>query len=185
MTISLVRESAAARSLAAAALTDRLPKDFGAHPAPGTLAVLPLYSIPNDHMLSRAYHHSWCWGWRYFWLHPDFEKGAVVDIRRTRGGRAKLQRYATGTWVQRVTSAMAETATRHALSGERLRPRILRLPEIQMEAFWLSPATREGGSYFKSLLDSLEDDAFAFEASRRIRELVPEQGRHNKRAPAR
>lgn len=171
MTISLVREAPAARKIAVSVLTERLSKDFEPRETPGVLAVLPLYGIPNSHFLSGGFHRSWRWGWRYFWVHPDLAEGAIIDIRRTAGGRTRLQRYATGRWVQRVTRAMSNVSGKHAASDELYRPRILRLPEIHMEAFWLSPAEHQGQHYFESLIDEIPDDDFVAEARTRLQDL--------------
>ncbi|MDZ3833106.1 MAG: hypothetical protein U0S50_15005 [Sphingopyxis sp.] len=168
MTIARVRESPVARRIAIEVLNDRLAKDFAAHPVVGTMAVLPLYAIPDIHMKTGEYHHSWRWGWRYFWIHPHMEEGAIVDIRRTAGGRTRPQRYAKSCWGLRVTNVMANAAIRYAGPDALYRPRILRLPDIHMEAFWLSPSRREGHHHFTSLTDDVPEDRFVTEARSRL-----------------
>jgi hypothetical protein len=138
----------------------------------GMLGMLPVYSIPRARLLRGQYHHSWRSGWRYFWLPVDADEGAVIEVIRTDTGGAKLGYFTYGSAAARLAAQLERAETKHQADAIRLRPRILSLGPVQMEALWLNERGPTGENHFESLLQAADGKGFVETALDRYRKLA-------------
>jgi hypothetical protein len=173
MPLNPVRHSRPALEIAKACLNELLWDAMG-RPAGlpnGMLGMLPVYSIPRVRLLRGQYHHSWRSGWRYFWVPVDADAGAVVEVNRTDDGGAKLGYFSYGRAAVRLATQLERAEAKYQADAIRLRPRILSLGPVQMEALWLNEGGRAGENLFASLLPATNGKGFVQTALDRYRKL--------------
>ncbi|MEK6637767.1 MAG: hypothetical protein AABY88_06745 [Pseudomonadota bacterium] len=173
MTINHVRHSKAARDIALACLSERLPSSLGHPPSipQGSLGMLPVYSIAKHRLEAREYHKSWRAGWRYFWLHPDRNCGAIVNILHQTLKSPKLISYSFGRAALNLNRHLNKAVDVFDDDGYVYRPRLLQLGPVRMEAIWLNTQKPDEPDQFLNLHTDQDDDAFISMAVRRYQRM--------------
>lgn len=75
-------------------------------------------------------------GWRYIQVRPDEDVGEIVEVDEA-AGEPTLASFAEGRMAGRMNDAANAAERELASDPSEYEPRILRLPEIQMEALWM------------------------------------------------
>jgi hypothetical protein len=173
MTINHVRHSKAARDIALVCLSERLSSSLG-NPSSipqGSLGMLPVYSIPRHRLEAHEYHKSWRAGWRYFWLHPDQNCGAIVNILHQTRKSPKLISYSFGRAASNVNRHLNKAVDLFNDDGHIYRPRLLLLGPVRMEAIWLNTQNPDEADQFLNLHTDQDGDAFISLAVRRYHRM--------------
>lgn len=165
MGLVAVRESKRARSVAETILLERLPVDLSqnefdatsAFDGEGQLGVLPVFTLGAEQLSVEALGDAWKVGWRYFWVHPAFNLGAIISIRPDERRHPQLARYQWGEKAAQYASRLDSLVAQFKGTPGRQRLRILRLASLQMEAFWI---TSQHTDRLIGLTPELDDQKF-------------------------
>ncbi|MBB4099219.1 hypothetical protein [Sphingomonas kyeonggiensis] len=169
MALVAVRESMRARVLAENVLLERLVVDLGrdgfdpavAFDGEGRLGVVPVFTLGPGDLRVEKLGNAWKAGWRYFWIHPAIDVGAVISIARDGKGAPQLLRYQWGGLATEYAGRLDRLVQGCLDLAGRQRLRILRLAPLQMEALWL---TCREFDRLVGLRPELEDQDFLDEA---------------------
>jgi hypothetical protein len=137
MPIRTVQDPPEARRIAERALTrSQRPDLFGltiAPPAP--IGALGLYNLTLENLLARRFENATLTGWRYVQLADGATLGKIADVTSDDG--PVLAATAERALARTVADAGAGAEALLATATEDYEPRILRLPQVHMEALWL------------------------------------------------
>lgn len=180
MALVAVRESMRARAVAENILLERLPLDLArggydaaaAFDGKGQIGIVPVFTLGPDDLRLDALHSAWKVGWRYFWVHPAINVGAIMSIRPDGKKHPQLARYQWGKRAAEYANQLDRLVDQLKDAPGRQRLRILRLAPLQMEALWVTCREYER---LIGLVPELQDHSFLNEAvlrySRRERQL--------------
>lgn len=172
MGLVAVRESMRARAVAENILLERLPIDLAqggfdaaaAFDGEGQLGVLPVFTLSADNLRLDALRDAWKVAWRYFWVHPAIDVGAVISVRPDGRKRPLLARYQWGKGAAEYANRLDGLVDQFEDAPGRQRLRILRLAPLQMEALWITCRETER---LVGLVPELQDQDFLDEAGLR------------------
>lgn len=176
MPLNPVRHHPVALAIAKSVLAEQLEPMLGAwevlSDGAGLLNMIPIYSMPARQLVNRRWNRGWRSGWRYYWTHPAIDHGAIIEVIRLGERKARLGSFSVGSAAISLRDDLALMAECFASDHRRYRPRILRLPWIQMEAIWLNTDSLRVSDKFFSQLDALEGIEFREEAIARAKRLM-------------
>lgn len=137
MPIRMVQDPPGARSVAERALTRaQRPGLFGLAALPAVpIGGLSLYNLTLDDLKSPRFSNATLTGWRYFQLAEGAAHGKIADV--TSDEHPELAATAEGSLARSVADAGTGAEALLATVPGEYEPRILRLPQVHMEALWL------------------------------------------------
>lgn len=191
MPIRQVEDPEAARALATSLLENRFPGGGGgsrplvegAAPEPPVIGAIEVYNLTPRELVDGRTDDPTPTGWRYVQLRNGAREGEVVDVLAHNREAPTLASYAAG----RMAGRLGEAATRaqEELAGDEhdYEPRVLRVPEIHMEALWMHSPDPQVADRFYGLpkaQSDLTDGRFleaAMDRARSYMEAVAAAGR--------
>lgn len=179
MPIKPVNDPPAARSLAKSYLAARNPPGGGAaltalFTGPPQLGALGVYNISLEKLVGGELEAAVQTGWRYVRLRPGANAGQIVEIDMDRD-RPDVASFASGKLASSIGKAAAAVERRVAKEDAEFEPRVLRLPEIQMEALWVhhdDPSILDRFQGLPSSQQDLADQDFLEAAKERARRYL-------------
>lgn len=193
MAIKPVNDPETARSIAESA--------FGSMTAPGggagstgissgdsQIGSVAIYNVPIKEVANGGLESAVRTGWRYVQVHPNVSIGEIVEVDDALE-EPVLGSFAVGRMAGLMSDAANEAERELGHSQNEYEPRILRLPEIHMEALWLHDPNPAGDDHFYGLPNSqkhLKDKDFLDTARTRASEYLErlaEVGDENALAP--
>ena len=150
------------------------------------IGALALFNLPLQSLLDGQYDDATETGWRYLRLFPGANDGEVVEVRETAPDSAEFATYSTGKLAGRMRDVGQAAADLLADAPDEYEARILRLPEIHMEALWLhahEPDVTDRFFGLPSTQKHLIDDAFIETAMERARTFLAMGGDRPAGAP--
>jgi hypothetical protein len=169
MPIRAVDDPPEARDLATSLLQDQFPGGGGAAgdvefsgKAP-SIGAVEVYNLTPRELADGRLDDPTPTGWRYVQIREDAPVGEIVEVLAHNRAEPELASFTSG----RLAGRMSETASRaeSELSDEpdEFEPRVLRVPEIHMEALWMHSPDPNVADRFYGLPTSqreLINDAF-------------------------
>jgi len=181
MPIRSVDDPDKARAIAGAAFSAR-PRAGGLQgmgPAnPPEVGALPLYNLTPEEMIAKRLDSAVPTGWRYVRLQRGGKVGEIVEVKGEEGKTPKFASFASGKLAGRMSEAGNMAAKLLADSDDEFEPRVLRLPEIHMEALWFHSNDKKVKDRFFGLPSSQKDliDAlFVKEAIKRAKAYLAQR----------
>lgn len=132
------------------------------------------YSMPSE-PAGRPFASAVETGWRYVRLGGNAETGDIVEVEAVEGADPMLSGFAEGTLARTISDAGQAAVELLSRDPAHFQPRILRLPEIHMEALWMHADDDDVADRFRGLPNAqrnLVDDAFLEEAIGRARRYL-------------
>lgn len=141
---------------------------------PPSLGAMPVFNLSVTALLASRHEDALFVGWRYVQLRPGAPTGEIVEVAADAEGLSMSSAgYAEGFLARRIADAAMSAHQQFDASAEAYEARILRLPEIHMEALWLHSQGNPDKDHFYGIPSSqkhLVDDAF-IEAGRVLGEI--------------
>jgi hypothetical protein len=175
MPINPVKRSTKAQAIAEPVFRESIPlldKKALSQTAPGQIEMIPIYSISARNLVAGRWNRGWRSGWRYIWTHRDLTEGITVEVRRDEKNSAHLASVSVGQSAPALSKALAKISRKMKNDNNRYRPRILRLPWINMEAIWLNTDELDIPDCFINRGGGPQGDKFRAEAERRAQHFL-------------
>lgn len=180
MSIIPIQDPTEARELARTVLRSGPPGGGGEllsladAPAP-ELGALEIYNMTPDAVMRRDWESAVPTGWRYVQVSPGAEVGDIVEIRTHNEPEPAFASRSSGRLAGRIETAANAAAAELAQADPDFEPRVLRMPEIHMEALWLrapDPAVADRFYGLPSSQSELRDEEFVATAMSRAETYV-------------
>ena len=137
------------------------------------VGAVPLYNMTPEEIVDRRFDAAAKTGWRYVRLQRGGQVGEIVEVRGgDHGGATKFASFASGKLAGRMSDAGNMAAELLADTDDEYEPRVLRLPEIHMEALWFHSSDEKVKDRFFGLPSAqkeLVDDLFVDTAIERAK----------------